>query len=74
MNTHVGYTGGPTESPTYEEVYTGKTGHAEAVQLGYNPDEIFSKEPLNVSWNIHNPTVQDQQGVDVGSQDGSGIF
>lgn len=74
VRTEVGYTGGITENPTYEDVCTGKTGHAEAVQVEYDPSEVSYEELLDVFWSIHDPTTRNQQGVDVGSQYRSAIF
>ncbi len=69
-----GYCGGNTEDPTYEEVCSGTTGHAEAVQLTYDPEEISYEEILEVFFEIHDPTTKDREGPDVGSQYRSGVY
>lgn len=69
-----GYMGGSLENPTYEDVCTDKTGHAEVVQIEYDPDKAPYEELLKTFWNIHDPTEVNQQGPDVGTQYRSVIF
>ena len=69
-----GYTGGQTENPTYKEVCTGETGHAECLQIIYDPSAISFDELLEVFWETHDPTTLNRQGADVGTQYRSGIF
>lgn len=69
-----GYTGGQTENPTYKEVCTGETGHAECLQIIYDPSVISFDELLEVFWETHDPTTLNRQGADVGTQYRSGIF
>ena len=73
-STAVGYEGGSLDSPSYRDVCTDKTGHAEVVQVEYDPTEVSYEELLDVFWNQHDPTTPDRQGPDVGAQYRSVIF
>lgn len=72
--TTVGYIGGQTDKPSYKEVCADVTGHAEAVQIHYNPEEVSFETLMNLFWENHNPTTLNRQGPDVGSQYRSAIF
>ena len=73
-STRVGYTGGHAPSPGYKQVCRGKTGHAEAVEVTFDPDRVSFGQLLERFWATHNPTTMDRQGFDIGSQYRSAIF
>lgn len=74
IDTAVGYSGGHTENPTYEQVCSDRTGHAEVVQVEYDPEKVSYEQLLDVFFKCHNPTTLNRQGPDVGSQYRSAIF
>ena len=74
MNVTSGYTGGTFKNPTYTEISTGRTGHAEAIQIEFNPAEVSFKDLLYIFFMTHDPTTLNRQGADVGTQYRSAIF
>ncbi len=74
VDASVGYTGGTTDNPTYEQVCSGRTGHAEAVEVVYDPTQVTYDELLEAFWDNHDPTTPNRQGPDVGEQYRSAVF
>ena len=74
LSTRVGYTGGSTANPVYEDVHTGRTGHAEAIEIVFDPAKLSFEALLHHFFNLHDPTTLNRQGNDVGTQYRSAIF
>ena len=74
IETEVGYTGGVTKNPTYKDVCTNETGHAEVVKVTFDPSIVSYEELLEIFWEIHNPTTLNRQGWDIGTQYRSAVF
>lgn len=74
ISTKVGYTGGHSINPSYEEVCRGTSGHAEAIEIEFDPNMIRYIDLLDIFWNMHNPTTLNRQGPDIGTQYRSAIF
>ncbi len=73
-STQVGYTGGDFDNPQYNDVCSGRTGHAEAINLEYDPSKVSYEDLLMIFWNNHDPTTVNQQGPDIGEQYRSVVF
>lgn len=74
ISTKVGYLGGSLDNPTYQDVCSGSSGHAEVVEIEFDPEKVKYEILVNKFWVLHNPTTMNRQGPDIGSQYRSGIF
>ena len=74
LDVRAGYTGGATENPTYDQVCSGRTGHAEVIQIDFDSSKVGYEELLDLFWVSHDPTTLNQQGADVGTQYRSAIY
>ena len=74
LDVRAGYTGGTTDNPTYEEVCSGRTGHAEVIQIDFDSSKVDYEELLDLFWVSHDPTTLNRQGADVGTQYRSAIY
>jgi peptide-methionine (S)-S-oxide reductase len=74
LDTQVGYMGGALERPTYQDVCTDRTGHAEVCQVTFDPERVSYDQLLDVFWGLHDPTQKNRQGWDIGTQYRTGIF
>jgi peptide-methionine (S)-S-oxide reductase len=74
VSTRVGYAGGSADNPTYELVCTGRTGHAESVEVTFDPERVTYEQLLDVFWKNHDPTTRNRQGWDFGTQYRSAVF
>ncbi len=74
QSTSVGYLGGNFANPTYQDVCSGQTGHAEVVQVEYDPAQICYEDLLDLFWKVHDPTTSNRQGPDIGTQYRSAVF
>ena len=74
QTTSVGYLGGHFENPTYQDVCSGQTGHAEVVRIAYDPSQVSYDDLLELFWKVHDPTTLNRQGPDVGTQYRSAVF